>query len=177
MSHFGAKLAELLERGSMRASELSRVTGINDGLISKWINGQQKFVSNDDLAKLANGISFNTKDRAELIRAHLLDEIAGPGSELVEIRIRGQSQEELKEDRVLYKAGALPLKLLRAFELLAREAVADADVRAVILGLANMLEPEVNSARAREEDTDAALLDIITEKPSSDGGSRPKPKR
>lgn len=151
MSNFGVKLAELLERRGMRASELSRVTGINDGLISKWINGQQKFVSNDDLANLTTGISPITKERAELIRAHLLDEIAGDGRELIEIRIKGQSGTAVKEDSAPYTV-ALPLKLQRAFEILAREVVSDSDVRAVVLGLANMLEPEANSGRRLAEE-------------------------
>jgi len=138
MSNFGAKLAELLERRQMRASELSRVSGINDGLISKWINGQQKYVANDDLANLAGSISANPREQAELIRAHLQDELVGPGSELIDIRIRGQTS-YLREDAPAYHTD-LPLKLQRAFETLAREAVADAEVRSVVLGVANILD-------------------------------------
>ena len=129
----------------MRASELSRISGINDGLISKWINGQQKFVSNDDLANLAGAISHEAKDRAELIRAHLLDELAGPGSELIEIKVRGLSSSALKEESTQYSVDPLPLKIQRALEILARESLTDADVRSIILSLANMLQPALSS--------------------------------
>lgn len=172
MSYFAAKLAGLLESKKMRASELSRISDINDALISRWINGQQKFVSNGDLAALCASISSDPRDRAELIRAHLLDEMAGPGSELIEIHIKGQSAQELKDDRILYRAGALPLKLMRAFEILAREAITDADVRAVILGLANVVEPA--SSSPQEEEAGKQIAGSLARE-ASRKNTRPKP--
>lgn len=140
MSNFGSKLAELLERNKTSQAELSRVTGLTEAMISRWINGQQTFVSADDLAKLCGYISSDPKHQAELVRAHLYDELGAPGSELISISIKGQVS-YLKESAPAYRT-ALPLKLQRALDVLGNAAVTDADVRAVILGLAGIVEPE-----------------------------------
>lgn len=124
----------------MRASELARLTRLNDSLISKWINGQQTYVSNDDLAKIASSLTNQPREQAEIVRAHLLDEMTGPGSDLIDIRIRGQVS-YAKEESPPYLS-ALPLKLQRAFDLLMQESITDADVRAVIMGLAGTLRRE-----------------------------------
>jgi transcriptional regulator with XRE-family HTH domain len=143
MSNFGAKLSELLERKKLSQAEISRVTGLSEALISKWTNGQQKFVSNDDLAKLCAYISTNPKEQAELIRAHLYDEMPAPGSELIDIRIKGLGS-YFKDAAPSYRT-ALPLNLQRALDILGQEALTDSDVRAVILGLAGIVTPDVSS--------------------------------
>lgn len=138
MSNFGAKISEILERRKLRASELARLSGLTEALISRWVNGQQTFVSHQDLAALVAAISDIQKERAEIIRAHLLDEIHGPGCELIDVRIRGAGSTPREESARV----ALPLKIQRALEILGKEAVGDADVRQVLLGLANLIAPE-----------------------------------
>jgi transcriptional regulator with XRE-family HTH domain len=140
MSNFGAKLAELLERKRLSQAELARVAGISEALISKWMNGQQTFVSAEDLGKICGYISRNPKEQAELVKAHLYDEMGAPGSELITITIKGQIS-YLKESAPSYRS-ALPLNIKRALDILGREAVTDADVRAVILGLAKTVARE-----------------------------------
>lgn len=153
MSNFGAKLAELLERNRKIAADLSRASGINDGLLSKWINGHQTFVSADDLASICIHISTIPKERAELVKAHLLDELGGaPGSELISVTIKGQTS---YNDPPPSFHDALPLQLRRDLELLGREAVTDTDVRACIRGLANILSSGATTANS--ENTAAAL--------------------
>jgi len=141
MSNFGAKLAELLARNKMRAAELARITNLNDSLVSKWINGQQVFVSNSDLAKITGAISALPKEQAELIKAHLMDEMSGPGSEMIEIRIKGQVSLAQKESATPYVT-PLPLKIQRALEILGREAVTDADVRGILISMAHLVDPD-----------------------------------
>jgi len=140
MSNFGAKLAELLERHKWSQAEFSRLTGLTEGMISKWINGQQTFVSESDLRNLCSHISSQPKEQAELLRAHLQDELGAPGTELITISIKGQIS-YLKESGSAYRA-ALPPKLQRAFDILEREAASDPDLRAVIFGLTNLVAPE-----------------------------------
>lgn len=143
MSNFGLKLAEILERTKTSQSELARATGILDSMISKWVNGQQKFVSAEDLAKLCLHISPVAKDRAELIKAHLQDELGAPGSELITINIKGQAT-QLSDAGPRYWT-ALPLKIQRALDILGQESITDADVRAMVLGFAGILDHEFES--------------------------------
>ena len=137
MSNFGSKLAEILERNKMRASELSRASKITEALISRWINGQQIFVSTDDLATITSTLNKSSADQAALIRAHLLDEMGvAPGCQLIDISVRNSPG--MNETTPNYRV-SLPLRLQRAFDVLERESVTDADVRSVIVGLANTL--------------------------------------
>lgn len=139
MSNFGAKLAELLERHNLRAAQLSQVTGISNALFSKWLNNQQSFVSSDDLSALTTAISSDAREQAELVRAHLLDECVGPGSELLDVRILNASGRAVREDANAYNVPLSP-KLQRAFEVLMKESVSDADVRDIIISMANLLD-------------------------------------
>lgn len=171
MSNFGAKLAELLERKRMMQSELSRLSGIDDTIISRWVTGRQRSVSADDLEKLCLQVSSSPRERAELVRAHLFDELPAVGAELIEISIRGKAA---SSDLVPDYRATLPLPIQRALETLGREAVTDSDVRSIIISLADMLaksrqsalqlnEP-ISSGSGRQEAVDdaAAVLDKVT---------------
>jgi len=151
MSNFGAKLVEIMERRDLTAAEISRNCGVSQPLISKWVNGQQSFVSADDLRQISNYITNQPSERAELVRAHVLDEIMVPGGELLSITILGKPT--IKHEEHAYWA-ALPLKLQRALEVLGKEAVGDVDVRAVLLSLANLCAPELLSSAPVLEDVD-----------------------
>lgn len=140
MSNFGAKLEELLEKRKMSAAELSRATGISDALLSKWINGQQRFVSPEHMELLTAAISSQASEQAELIRAHLLDENVGQGSQLIDIHILGSGQ-VLHDSGPAYKV-VPPLKIQRALEVLGREAITDADIRGILISLASLCDKE-----------------------------------
>lgn len=90
MSYFGAKLNEYLEANGMKQTQLASMTGISQGQISIIVNGEQRWVSPETMELICNAFPISTKEKAELIRAHLLDECHGPGSELIEIKIAGK---------------------------------------------------------------------------------------
>lgn len=165
MSNFGAKLAELLERNEMRAVDLARICGLSEAMLSKWINGQQRFVSTEDLAQLCNGISTDTKERAELIKAHLLDELGSPpapGSELIHITIKGGGHTTFQES-----AGGrpvFPLHIQRALDLIGSNAVTDADVRAMLIGMAGILSPQPDQINDASSDPRLAAAESAVAK-------------
>lgn len=152
MSNFGVKLAELLEKNRIRAADLSRMSKLSDALISKWINGGQRFVSTEDLATVCSHISSTARDRAELIRARLLDELGAPGSELIAITIRGSEPVPLPERQVL------PRHIQQALDLVGHQALLDADVRAVLLGLAGILDASSGPAGPAVQAAEAAAV-------------------
>lgn len=137
MSYFGTQLEELLKRKNMKAVDLARLSGVGESLISRYRSGEQVWVSPEDLAAIATSISDSNSERAELVRAHLLDEKTGPGSELVRVEV-ASAPAMLKEDFPAY-AIRLPEQLERAFQILRENAINDADVRDVVLGLGNLL--------------------------------------
>ena len=140
MSNFGVKLEELIEKNKMRPADLARISGLKETLLSRLINGQQTFVSHDALEAITASISRKPTEQAALIRAHLLDETVGQGSHLIDISIRGDVI-ELNESSVPYRA-VPSLKIQRALQILGRESITDADVRTILLSLANLCEPE-----------------------------------
>lgn len=137
MSYFGAKLEELLERNKLTAAELSRASGLKDGLISRWITGSQDFVSHEALEAITAVISKKPAEQAELIKAHLLDECVGQGASLIEINILGHAG-QVKEASTPYSV-VPSLRIQRALEIMARESVTDADVRNLILSTGDLL--------------------------------------
>lgn len=93
----------------MKATDLAKLSGVTEPTISRYRSGDQLWVDPEDLSRLAKAISNNPAERAELIRARLLDECKGPGADLITIEIRGKS--ELRETPARYG-----LKLSKEFE-------------------------------------------------------------
>jgi transcriptional regulator with XRE-family HTH domain len=168
MSNFGSKLAELLERNNLRAAQLSRVTNINDALISRWINGRQTFINRKDLANICNVISQAPKEQAELILAHLLDERGtGPGSQLVKISIDGSAP---AAEPVPQYSTVLPLKIHRALTLIGTESLTDPDIRSLIMSVAKLCEPKANAEKAPADLANAVIVSTAL-----DAATSPKP--
>lgn len=178
MSYFGAKLAELLERRNLRAAEVCRASGIKEAMLSRWVNDTQNFVSLEDMAALCTAISDEPKEQAELIRAHLLDECKGPGHKLIDIRILNPGTgRALHTDTPIYRVPLSP-KLQRAFDVLMEEAVADADVRDTVLGIAAILDRDLEQADDTNSSVDqAGKLLAADALGSTAAGVVPKPPR
>lgn len=100
MSYFAHKLNELLTEEGKSQSDLARLTGLSQAHISRLLSDDQRSVSAEDLAAIALNISDKLSRRAELIRAHLLDECVGSGSELIDILIRGERRPDAPTNSV-----------------------------------------------------------------------------
>lgn len=137
MSYFGTALKEMLDRKSMKANRLATLSGVGQPTISRFISGEQDWVSRDDLHAIAESISDDPKDQAELIRARLKDECHGPGSELLRIEIVGEA-EARGPARTQYQF-RLPADLEAHFATLREWVIKDANIRDVIEGLGNLL--------------------------------------
>lgn len=141
MSYFGNTLKELLDRKGMKAVRLAELAGISQPTVSRYINGDQVWVSEEDVTRLAVAISDDPKEQAELIRGRLLDVKVGPGSELVRVEVVGSSSGKTPSQECVLR---LPDDLEAALLIICENAIRDADVRDVVLGLANLLEGDAN---------------------------------
>lgn len=135
MSYFGTQLDELLKRKKMKAADLARLSGVGEPTISRYRRGEQIWVDPGDLARLSRTISDRPHEQAELIRARLLDENQGPGSELVRIEISGS---ELKESPHSYGI-RLANDLEQAITVIRENIIKDQNVREIVLALGNLL--------------------------------------
>jgi transcriptional regulator with XRE-family HTH domain len=136
MSYFGNALQELLNRKKMKAVRLAELSRVGQPTISRLINGDQLSPSPEDFENIARALTSEPEEQAELLRAHLLDERRGPGSELINITVVGF---EARESAVQYDV-KLPEPLERAFIALRAKVVLDKDWRDTIEGLGNLAE-------------------------------------
>src|SRR5438270_11252194 len=116
MSYFGLALKELLDRKNMKAVRLAELSGVGQPKISRYIRGDQAWVHQEDLDAIARTVTVEPSERAELVRARLMDECKGPGAELIRIEIADSLS--LKETPPPYYQVKLPKDLERAFLIL-----------------------------------------------------------
>lgn len=134
MSYFGTCLDEQIKAKRMKAVDLANTSKVPESTISRLRNETQPWVSPDDLGRIATAISDDPRVQAQLLRAYLLDQVRGPGSELVEVRISG----EQAAGKLAYKV-KLSGELEEDFEVIREWIIKDQDVREIIQRLANLL--------------------------------------
>lgn len=138
MSYLSKAISEALVRSETSQADLARSSGIDEGKISRWINGQPT-IKPRDLEKLVTAISENDVDRARIIVAHLKDQARGPGADLIEFAIHPRSKSDVPIHEAMTQYGKpLPPKLEWAFGII-RSRIDDPDVRDSVLSLANLL--------------------------------------
>src|SRR5690349_3415569 len=93
MNRFGNLITSLMAERKLTAKEVSHKTGIAEAMISKWRHGKRRFVSTDDLARLAMLLGRNKKERAEIVAARFQDECDQMGIH-VNIAVNGASAKE-----------------------------------------------------------------------------------
>lgn len=119
---------------SLNAVNLSALTGISNSQFSRWKNGLQTSISEDDFSALATALSTDAEDHARLLRAHLEDERFGPGAELITIELisNGEMQDRARPQT----------KLESAWQFLHSQTARNSDLRALIIDLAKALGME-----------------------------------
>ena len=74
MSNLANAIQRLMDKNGIRfAVEVAKKSGIEEATISRWRNGIQTSISDEDLEKLARSLSNDSKDHAELIVARMRD--------------------------------------------------------------------------------------------------------
>lgn len=146
MSYFGGALTELLERKNLKAVKLAEMSGVSQPMISRLCSGDQVWISPEDLTAIAKHASDDPRDRAGLIKAHLLDECNGPGADLLEISIRGVG--ELRD--VARTIIPLRAEAEANFAALREWYVKDARVREIVDNLGELLRETITDATATD---------------------------
>lgn len=183
MSHFGTHLKTLMERKQISGAKLARLSGVDDSKISRYLSGDQKWVSPDHMEKIVKAISNDPQDQAELLRAHLYDECTGLGSELIEIRITGREQ-SAREIAAPYRT-PIPLEAEQDFATLREWYIKDKNVREIIEGTANLLrsgdvrtheELRTREKKSASYPTHTERTEIIHEEPPPPASTVPRRK-
>lgn len=135
MSNFATALDALMVQKNLNQAELSRLSGIPQAQISRFINNPNQWISDDDFERLCE-VFKKLSDQANLVHARLLDHLGTmrvPGSKLVKITIEGEST--VKEDSAPYQT-KLPPKLDKDVQTIIDHISSDRLVREMISSLA-----------------------------------------
>ncbi|HYE29958.1 MAG TPA: helix-turn-helix transcriptional regulator [Methylomirabilota bacterium] len=102
--YFAAALKSLMERYDLKQADIARKTGLSAPQISRYISGVQKYISPEDMNALVRAMTIDPLEQAELVRAHLLDECCGPGSDMIDIVIRNAPKKAAGEVEIPWTA-------------------------------------------------------------------------
>jgi transcriptional regulator with XRE-family HTH domain len=140
MSYFSIALQCRLERRSMNQSELAKLSGISRSYISRLLSGEFSELSDANFTSLLRVFSADPQAQAELVAARCMDARVGPGSELVEISIKGKtSGKERAPSGSDFPHVELSHETERAFAWLRSQCPVNPDLEKHIVGYAKML--------------------------------------
>jgi hypothetical protein len=139
MSHLSDEIDRQLANSSQSVDDVVRKTGLTRSLVYLWKRGDQTAINEEQLATLSPALSSLLHDHAALVRAHLLDEKFGPGSELVRVEI--DIPAALKDQPRARSKGE------RALEFLTRERLVNRDLNDLLIDLARCLGEPGDSER------------------------------
>lgn len=139
MSYLATVLEELREANGLTQSAVSKLSGIPQSQVSRWINGELGSISDDDLIRLSK-VFPKRNEQAQLLRARLMDLCSGPAKDMIEVSITNGTP-SLAEDSVPYKT-KLPPKDEKALALLREHMSIDRKLRDMVLALAEYCKPK-----------------------------------
>jgi transcriptional regulator with XRE-family HTH domain len=143
MSYLSIALQRRIERRSMNQSDLAKQSGISRSYISRLFSGEFHELSDANFVSLLQVFSADPQAQAELVAARCLDARVGPGSELVEISIKGPAG-AANSQLPAPNSAALPLVELpreteRAFAWLRSQCPLNPELEKHLVGYARML--------------------------------------
>src|SRR6478672_5405540 len=89
MSYFRVALQRELEQRPLTQADLARRCGLSRSYVSRLLSGEQADLSDENFVAILKVFGGDKRAQAEVVAARCTDVKVGPGSELVEIGIRG----------------------------------------------------------------------------------------
>jgi transcriptional regulator with XRE-family HTH domain len=96
MSYFRVALQRESEERGLNQTELGRRAGLSKSYVSRLLNGEEADLSDENFVAILKVCSSDPRAQAELVGARCMDVRVGPGSELVEIHIKGAQPSVVK---------------------------------------------------------------------------------
>ena len=90
MSYLSIALQRRIERRQMNQSDHANQSGISKSYISRLFSGVAKELSDENFVAVLKVFAADPQAQAELVAARCMDVRVGPGSELVEISVKGR---------------------------------------------------------------------------------------
>jgi predicted XRE-type DNA-binding protein len=99
MSYLSIALQRRIERRQMNQSDPAKQSGISRSYVSRLFSGEATELSDENFVAVLKVFAADPQAQAELIAARCMDVRVGPGSDLVEIAVRGSNRKSKIENR------------------------------------------------------------------------------
>ena len=141
MSYLSTALLRHSERRRLTQTDLAKFCGISPSYISRFFSSAAGEMSNDHFLAVRKAFATEPATQAELVAARCMDVRIGPGSELVDIAVRGpkpKSETEKRPERD-FPDVELSHETERAFAWLRGQCPINHDLEKHLVGYAKML--------------------------------------
>ena len=88
MIYVSTALNRLADKNGFKQADVVRESGLNKSFVSRLFNAEKLSLTDEDFLSLLKAFRRRPEEQAELIAARCMDARIGPGSELVEIRVK-----------------------------------------------------------------------------------------
>ena len=138
MSYLSIALQRQAERRHLKQADLARVSGLSSSYVSRLVTGGSHELSDENFTALLKIFAPDTLAQAELVAARCLDARVGPGSDLVEVRVKTPPKTAAAEPDVQEQIHLSP-ETERAFAFLRSQCPLSSELEKHLLGYARLL--------------------------------------
>ena len=136
MSYFRVALQRETERRRLSQADLARLAGLSKSYISRLLSGENADLSDENLVAILKVFSADARAQAEIVAARCMDARVGPGSELVEIGIKGTHK--ISDKETVPPDQRLSEETERAFAWLRSQCPINGDLEKHLVGYAKL---------------------------------------
>jgi transcriptional regulator with XRE-family HTH domain len=102
MSYFSIALQRQAEKRHLNQSDIGRQCGLSRSFISRVMSGESRDLSDQNVVAILKVFAADAQTQADLVAARCMDarhvgSAAGPGADLVEIRVKSAGSVEKRE--------------------------------------------------------------------------------
>jgi transcriptional regulator with XRE-family HTH domain len=138
MSDFSTALNRMSERHGFKQADIARESGLSRSHVSRLFKGDQKSIYDSDMAAVLRVFRADPREQAELIAARCMDVRIGPGADLVEIAIKGQTKASSATSASEFEKVELSHETERAFAWLRSQCPINPDLEKHLVGYARL---------------------------------------
>ena len=132
-------LQRAAERRQLTQAELARLACLSHSYVSRLLSGEKADLSDENLTAILKVFSADQRTQAELIAARCMDARVGPGSELVDISIKGGGKGDARAAEIVSKENVhLGEETERAFAWLRSQCPINPDLEKHLVGYAKL---------------------------------------
>jgi transcriptional regulator with XRE-family HTH domain len=136
MSYLSIALQRRAERAQMNQSDIARQSGLSRSYISRLFGGESHELSDQNFTAILKIFAADSQAQAELVVARCMDARVGPGSELVEISVKGRQPKAERQQE--FPHVEMSHETERAFAWLRSQCPVNPDLEKHLVGYAKL---------------------------------------